>query len=89
MLRSAEISVFDIAQRSPPSWKVVTFELCWPPFCRKKRFLATKIQPNWTSTCPKKTWKKGHTKQLRLSSAEISVFLVDKRSPPSMEGGDL
>ena len=63
---------FELCKLTFP-WKVVTFELCWPPFCRKKRFWP----PNSAKLdlhLPKKNWKKGHTKQLRLSSAEISVF---------------
>ena len=58
MLRSAEISGFQ-------KKKVVTFELCmltfdlgWPPFCRKKRFfLPSKVRKFRPQVATKQTLK--------------------------------
>ena len=61
MLSSAEISVFQ--KMVTFELHMLTFELRWPPFCRKKRFCATKILQNFTSSYPKKTQKHENVEQ--------------------------
>ena len=54
MLSSAEISVFQKKKVVTFELHMLTFELRWPPFCRKKVFFATKSLQNFTSSYQKK-----------------------------------